>query len=87
MEEIRMTETGNKELAAAIDGEVVVAGQAGFDDNRTIWNGRYVNLLGASEEDRIKAAYGVNYDRLVEIKKKWDPSNFFKGNYNISPDE
>ena len=47
--------------------------------------GVYVNLLGPDEEDRIRAAYGTNYDRLVEVKKKWDPENLFRGNYNINP--
>jgi hypothetical protein len=47
--------------------------------------GVYVNLLGPGEEDRVRAAYGVNYDRLVELKTKWDPENLFRANYNIKP--
>ena len=38
------------------------------------------------EEDRVKAAYGPNFDRLVELKKKYDPTNFFRMNQNIKPD-
>jgi len=34
---------------------------------------------------RIKATYRDNYQRLVEIKRKYDPSNFFRVNQNIKP--
>ncbi len=47
--------------------------------------GVYVNLLSHDEKERVKAAYGENYDRLAEVKKKWDPGNFFRMNHNISP--
>jgi FAD/FMN-containing dehydrogenase len=51
--------------------------------------GVYVNYLGrdADEEvDRIKAAYGSNkYERLVALKKKYDPTNLFRLNQNIKP--
>jgi FAD/FMN-containing dehydrogenase len=47
--------------------------------------GVYVNLLGTNEQDRVPAAYGVNYERLVELKKKWDPDNLFRMNHNIQP--
>ena len=36
-------------------------------------------------EDRIRATYGDNYDRLAVIKKKYDPINFFRVNQNIKP--
>ncbi|MFZ8945330.1 MAG: BBE domain-containing protein [Paracoccaceae bacterium] len=40
--------------------------------------GTYVNFLNAEEgEDRVRAAYGANYDRLVVVKSKWDPGNVF----------
>ena len=45
----------------------------------------YVNLLGTDEETRIPDAYGDNYERLVEIKRKWDPDNLFRSNHNIGP--
>jgi hypothetical protein len=32
-----------------------------------------------------RAAYGKNYERLIEIKTKWDPQNFFRMNKNIAP--
>jgi FAD/FMN-containing dehydrogenase len=49
-------------------------------------SGRYVNYLGDDETgDPIAAAYGPNYQRLREIKVKYDPSNFFHVNQNIRP--
>lgn len=47
--------------------------------------GVYVNLLGIDEQERVRAAYGDNYDRLVEVKKRWDPENLFRMNHNIEP--
>lgn len=47
--------------------------------------GVYVNLMSHDEKELIKAAYGENYDRLVEVKKKWDPENLFRSNHNIKP--
>ena len=45
--------------------------------------GVYVNSLGEEGEDRVRAAYGQNFDRLVELKRKYDPTNFFRLNQNI----
>jgi len=48
--------------------------------------GRYVNYLGDDEPgDPVAAAYGPNYRRLQELKKKYDPHNFFHKNQNIRP--
>lgn len=47
--------------------------------------GAYVNFMTAEEGDRVAAAYGSNYDRLVEIKKRYDPENVFHLNQNIKP--
>ena len=44
----------------------------------------YVNMLGADEDDRVRSAYGGNYERLLAIKATYDPSNFFRSNQNIS---
>ncbi len=45
----------------------------------------YVNFLSADEGDRIRNAYGVNYDRLAQVKRKYDPENLFCTNQNIQP--
>jgi FAD/FMN-containing dehydrogenase len=45
--------------------------------------GVYVNFLTSDEGDRVRAAYGPNYDRLVEIKRRYDPANLFRVNQNI----
>ena len=46
----------------------------------------YVNFMMDDEGgERIKATYGPNYERLVEIKRKYDPSNMFRVNQNITP--
>ncbi|MGE5818710.1 MAG: FAD-binding oxidoreductase [Deltaproteobacteria bacterium] len=47
--------------------------------------GAYVNFMTAEEGDRIAAAYGSNYERLVEIKRRYDPENVFHLNQNIKP--
>jgi FAD/FMN-containing dehydrogenase len=48
--------------------------------------GAYVNfLMGDEGEERVKKTYGGNYERLVAIKKKYDPDNFFRVNQNIKP--
>jgi len=47
--------------------------------------GVYVNFLTEEETDRIRAAYGPNFDRLVEVKTKYDPENLFRSNQNIIP--
>jgi Berberine and berberine like len=43
----------------------------------------YVNSLDEGECLRVREAYGINYDRLVAIKAKFDPTNFFRCNQNI----
>jgi FAD/FMN-containing dehydrogenase len=47
--------------------------------------GVYVNFLGEDGEERVKAAYGSHYQRLVALKRKYDPSNLFRLNQNIKP--
>jgi FAD/FMN-containing dehydrogenase len=47
--------------------------------------GVYVNFMTAEEGDRVTAAYGSNYDRLIQIKKRYDPENVFHLNQNIKP--
>jgi FAD/FMN-containing dehydrogenase len=48
-------------------------------------SGAYVNFMTDDEADRVSAAYGPSYDRLVEIKRKYDPHNVFRHNQNIKP--
>jgi FAD/FMN-containing dehydrogenase len=48
--------------------------------------GTYVNFLGGEGEDRIRAAYpGETWDRLVALKRRYDPTNLFRLNQNIPP--
>jgi FAD/FMN-containing dehydrogenase len=48
--------------------------------------GAYVNYLVAEPEERVRAAYGpATYDRLVALKRRYDPGNFFRLNQNIVP--
>ncbi|MHC4498124.1 MAG: BBE domain-containing protein, partial [Planctomycetota bacterium] len=60
---------------------------------REYWNalhphsagGAYVNFMMEEGEDRIKATYRDNYERLVAVKNKYDPANLFRVNQNIKP--
>ncbi|TDO59711.1 FAD/FMN-containing dehydrogenase [Kribbella sp. VKM Ac-2571] len=61
---------------------------------RTLWDalqphtiniGSYVNGMAEPDEIRIRASYGDKYDRLLEIKRKYDPDNVFHRNQNIRP--
>ena len=45
--------------------------------------GAYVNFMTEEEKERVAKAYGPNYDRLVQIKKKYDPNNLLRYNQNI----
>jgi FAD/FMN-containing dehydrogenase len=45
----------------------------------------YINFLTQDEGARIQEAYGRNYDRLVEIKTRYDPRNLFRNNQNVPP--
>jgi FAD/FMN-containing dehydrogenase len=47
--------------------------------------GAYVNFMTEDEQDRVRAAYGPNYDRLAVVKKKYDPENLFRTNWNVKP--
>jgi len=49
--------------------------------------GAYLNFIMNEGQERIKASYRHNYDRLAKLKKKYDPNNFFRVNQNILPVE
>jgi hypothetical protein len=60
---------------------------------RAYWNalhpysagGAYVNFMMEEGEERVKASYRDNYTRLAAVKRKYDPTNFFRVNQNIQP--
>jgi FAD/FMN-containing dehydrogenase len=45
----------------------------------------YINFMPDDENERVEKAYGPNYRRLTEIKRRYDPNNLFRMNQNISP--
>ena len=47
--------------------------------------GVYVNFLGSEGDDRVRAAFGDNYERLREVKRRYDPANVFRENQNVEP--
>jgi FAD/FMN-containing dehydrogenase len=47
--------------------------------------GGYVNFMSADDEERVRASYRGNYERLVEVKRTYDPRNLFRINQNIQP--
>jgi hypothetical protein len=48
-------------------------------------SGGYINFMAGDDQSRIKDNYGVNYERLVQVKRTWDPDNLFHLNQNIAP--
>jgi FAD/FMN-containing dehydrogenase len=75
--------------AAADDGANVEWARAAWRDMRRFsTGGTYINFQTEDEgDDRVRAAYGGNWDRLVAIKSKWDPRNVFRVNKNVAPRE
>jgi hypothetical protein len=59
--------------------------QATRDSLQPFAHGVYVNQLGDTGDQLVRSAYGPNYARLVEIKKKYDPENVLRLNQNIKP--
>ncbi|MBF9231781.1 FAD-binding oxidoreductase [Microvirga alba] len=45
----------------------------------------YINFMPEDENDRVEAAYGGNYRRLAEVKRRYDPDNLFRMNQNVKP--
>lgn len=53
--------------------------------SRFLERGVYVNNLGEEGEDRVRGAYGGNYERLAVVKATSDPTNLFRLNHNVKP--
>jgi FAD/FMN-containing dehydrogenase/pimeloyl-ACP methyl ester carboxylesterase len=62
--------------------------EAGASMRPFVTGGGYVNFQMDDEgHDRVRASYGANYDRLAEIKRRYDPDNLFRSNRNVPPAE
>jgi FAD/FMN-containing dehydrogenase len=78
--------TGSWEKAADDQTNIAWARAAWREMRGFSTGGTYINFLTEEEgTERIRAAYGTNYDRLVAAKTKWDPRNLFRMNKNILP--
>jgi FAD/FMN-containing dehydrogenase len=73
-----------EEARSAADPETAWA-RGLFHDLEPYQAGVYVNFLADEGEDRVRAAYGAKYERLRELKRRYDPTNFFRMNQNIKP--
>lgn len=89
---------GNRDAGAVLNvgasWEHAADDEANIDWARSVWHGArgfstggvYVNFLTEDEgDDRIRASYGGNLDRLERVKAAWDPDNMFRLNKNIAP--
>jgi FAD/FMN-containing dehydrogenase len=101
MQRVAESETayGGRDATFLVTGEVSWTDPAQSDEaiawGREFWSamgehstgGLYLNFPGFGEEkdDLVRAGYGPNYDRLVELKQKYDPDNLFRMNLNIAP--
>jgi FAD/FMN-containing dehydrogenase len=57
-----------------------------WEATRPYSNGVYMNFLGNEGAERVRSAYGAaKYQRLVALKRAWDPDNLFRRNQNIPP--
>ncbi len=71
---------------AADDERMIALGRGLRDVMRPYATGDvYLNFAGPEGEDRLRAGFGANYDRLAAIKAAWDPDNVFHGNQNLRP--
>jgi FAD/FMN-containing dehydrogenase len=48
--------------------------------------GVYTNYMDFDEKERVRSAYGENYERLRKVKARYDPENLFRMNQNIPPE-
>jgi hypothetical protein len=81
------------EVIIGVDADPVNAEKI-IEWSKDYWNalhpyssgGTYLNFeMSGESNDRVRKSYGENYKRLCEIKKKYDPDNFFRVNQNIKP--
>ena len=49
------------------------------------YEGGYTNFMALDDQERVRENYSANYDRLRQIKTRWDPDNVFHLNQNIEP--
>jgi FAD/FMN-containing dehydrogenase len=90
---------GNRDARYAIGAKAMWSPDAGDRDRIVDWvrgaherikpfsTGRtYVNFQAHDEDDaRVREGYGTNYERLVELKRRYDPDNVFRSNRNVAP--
>lgn len=69
------------------ENEAQIAWSRAFYDALTphLAGGVYLNWASEESADRVRQAYGPNYERLVALKDQYDPTNFFRMNQNIKP--
>src|SRR5262249_36256582 len=93
------TAYGGRDAGFLVTGEVNWQDPSDTDKSlewgRAFWDamgkhstgGIYLNFAGLGEEkdELVRAGYGVNYDRLAQLKAKYDPDNLFRMNLNIAP--
>jgi FAD/FMN-containing dehydrogenase len=68
------------------DGEMIAWAREFHDAMAPYADGVYANYLDDDEGDRVRAAYGDNYERLARVKAEWDPENLFRANGNVAPE-
>jgi FAD/FMN-containing dehydrogenase len=72
--------------AAADDANIAWTKETFAAMNEFFSGGRWLNYLTDDQgEDAIHGAYGANYERLAELKRRYDPENVFRANHNIAP--
>ena len=71
----------------ASDDEANIAWVRDYSDALAPYSekGGYIGFMAGDDQDRIRANYKGNYERLAEIKRRYDPGNLFRHNQNIAP--
>ncbi|MFN8633136.1 MAG: FAD-binding oxidoreductase [Chloroflexota bacterium] len=70
---------------SSLDDEQVRWTRSFWNDAEPYATGVYLNHIAADEPGRVHSAYGPNYDRLLAVKRQYDPANLFRLNHNIAP--